>query len=580
MKLNIRSKMIIITTLLLAIPSFIIGFIGYKFAKAELDNSGKLILKNGVRQVLQLIDAKQKEVERGSISEEQAKEAVKVYILGEKNAEGKRSINKNINLGDNGYFIIYDEQGTEVAHPTLEGKNVIDVKTKDGFYLVKDQIEQAKKGGGFTYYEWELPNDKSKVAQKISYEEMDKKWGWIVCAGSYMMDYNKGANKILYLFMITFGASLIIGLIVILLFSKNLASPIVRISNEVKAMAEGDLSNSIKEIHRKDELGILNKAIINLKLNLENMVLDVKKTVSAVREGSNSLSDSASEIGKVANEVGQSIQYVSSGAEEQATKVDGVKEKINYLATMINTINDNVKNMNGNANKVIEYISKGNIQVVDSIEHMNKVNSITGETSDTIEFLSDKSAEIIKIVQLIDGIAEQTNLLALNAAIEAARAGEAGRGFSVVADQVRKLAEQSANAAKEISILINQVEKGVDNSVKTMHSSMVMVEEGVRNIRETGNSFDDIKTVVNNLVKDIESLSKEAEQVIENTNEVRESIEDIAQLSEQFAASAEEVAASSEEQLASTEEIVNSSYNLRKVVESLTENTDKFKVNY
>ncbi len=578
MKLNIRSKMVVITTLLLAVPSFIIGFISYQYAKAELNSSGEIILKNGVKQVLQLIDAKQKDVETGKISEEQAKEDVKTYILGEKKPDGKRPINKNINLGQNGYFIIYDEQGTEVAHPTLEGKNVIDVKTKDGFFLVKDQIAKAKSGGGFTYYEWELPNDKTKIAQKISYEEMDQKWGWIVCAGSYMMDYNKGANKILYLFLITFAVALTLGLVVIWLFSRSLASPIVKISNQVKVMADGDLSNTIEEIKKRDEIGVLNKAIISLRDNLKDMVLEVKHTVNTVKDGSENLVSSANEIGTVANEVGRSIQYVSSGAEEQATKVELIKNKVSELAHKIDNINEHVGNMNENANKVIDFINNGNVLVVNSIDQMNKINDITSETSGTVEFLSERSTEIIKIVQLIDGISTETNLLALNAAIEAARAGEAGRGFSVVAEQVRKLAEQSAKAAKEISGLINEVEKGIGNSVVAMNNSMTMVEHGVNNIKETGNSFEDIKNVVNNLVVDIESLSKEAIDVIENTKEVRGSILDIAEISEQFAASSEEVAASSEEQLASTEEIVNAAHSLSKRVEDLAKNTDRFRV--
>lgn len=171
---SIGSKLIAVTTILLVIPLLIAGIFSYQIAKSELDKKGQVILKNGVKQALAVIDLKQEEVENGYLTLEEAQEQVKTYLIGEMGSDGKRTITNNLELGEHGYFIVYDETGNEVAHPTLEGKNVWDTKDlgSNGYLFVQDQIKVAQNGGGFVYYTWNLPNSE-RLGPKITYQEKE-----------------------------------------------------------------------------------------------------------------------------------------------------------------------------------------------------------------------------------------------------------------------------------------------------------------------------------------------------------------------------------------------------------------------
>ena len=181
MKLTIRKKLILISSALLILPILVLGSISYLNAKSQLDDKGETILKNGVRQAMQLIESKKTEVERGKITLEKAQEEVRVILLGEKDADGKRPISKNIDLGENGYFIAYTGEGVEAMHPSLEGVDVWDVEDKggNGQKFVQEQIAVAKAGGGFVDYDWTLPASE-KIGTKISYQEYDPDWNWVV----------------------------------------------------------------------------------------------------------------------------------------------------------------------------------------------------------------------------------------------------------------------------------------------------------------------------------------------------------------------------------------------------------------
>ena len=175
MKLSIKQKLIMISSLLLIVPILILGATSYIVARDQLDLKGEVILQNGVRQVMQLIEAKKLEISRGEISLEDAQEEIKVMLLGPMDAEGKRPINRNIDLGEHGYFVVYGTDGTEIMHPSLEGQNVWDVEDKSGkgFKLVQESVKSAQNGGGFITYAWTLPGSE-RIGEKISYQEIGR----------------------------------------------------------------------------------------------------------------------------------------------------------------------------------------------------------------------------------------------------------------------------------------------------------------------------------------------------------------------------------------------------------------------
>lgn len=234
-----------------------VGIPSYWIAKEELDHKGETILKNSVEMALQLIDAKQNEVEQGSISVEEAQEQVKQYLLGPKNPDGTRTINSSIDLGENGYFIVYNVEGDEIMHPTLEGTNVWWVVSKDAqpYYLVQDQISKGSRGGGFSYYTWNLPNSE-ELGRKVSYAKLDPQWNWVVTATSYMKAYNQGATGIMTVMIMASLILLLLGGYVSLSFVKGITTPIKKVLEGMKD-AESGTFREVGMSERGDELGNL-----------------------------------------------------------------------------------------------------------------------------------------------------------------------------------------------------------------------------------------------------------------------------------------------------------------------------------
>jgi methyl-accepting chemotaxis protein len=233
-KHSIRTKLIIAMFLLMVISFVIVGTFTYYTAKTELDRSGEIIMMNGVNMIKEAIQLKKIEISEGLQDKESAQEEIKRFILGPMDSEGNRPINKNIDLGEHGYFFILDKDANEIAHPSIEGQNTWDTLDMSGreFFVARDIIEKALEGGGFTYYSWKYPYTE-RIAPKVSYAEVDPNWDWIVVASIYMEDFNHGANSIIDALTITFFISFFIGILIIFLTSRHISTPLINISKEM-----------------------------------------------------------------------------------------------------------------------------------------------------------------------------------------------------------------------------------------------------------------------------------------------------------------------------------------------------------
>ncbi|WP_458415342.1 EAL domain-containing protein [Schinkia sp. CFF1] len=253
--------------LFLAIPSLLIGIIGYQSSKNSLNTLGAEGLQTNVRMTIEMIGTLDKQVKAGNVLLEDAQEQVKEAILGKKDANGNRPINSRLNLGKHGFIFIINSAGVELAHPNFEGENVWNVKTTDGVYSTQEVVKAANNGGGFVTYEWPLPDNPNTNEPKITYTEKDPNWNWIVCAGAYLSDFNAGANRVLYILLITLGFSFLVGAIVILWFSKKLTKPILQVAEQAKLIARGDYTQEPIEITSMDEIG---EMVLNFNIMKEN----------------------------------------------------------------------------------------------------------------------------------------------------------------------------------------------------------------------------------------------------------------------------------------------------------------------
>ncbi len=577
--MRIRTKLFIISICLLLIPSLVIGVTSYFSAKNNLDELGEKTLKNGVEMALLVIDAMNTSVENGEMTLEEAQEQVKQYLIGDLQSDGKRAITSKVDLGANGYFVIYGKNGEQIAHPSIEGTDGWENKDIDGKYIVQDMIKTAEAGGGFYYYKWDLPNQPGTAATKITYNTIDPNWGWVISAGTYMEAFNKGSHSILITIILTLAVSTLIGIVVIVLFSRHLGNPIQLIAQNLKKIADQDLSVKNIKIKNKDELGDLANGLNTMTSNLKEVLNSVSSSAQQVAATSEELTASSEQTSRASEEITESIQQISSGQESQLLGMQEAKNSVSQISSSITEITTNIKELNDLSIETSKVSDSGNEVILQTVEQMNQINNQSTATTEAMLVLERKSQEIGEIINVITGIAEQTNLLALNAAIEAARAGEHGKGFAVVADEVRKLAEESGNAAKNISSLISEIQDNTKHTVQTANEGKLAIESGMKYVSNAGKTFEKISDDINLINNKLSFISGEIQEINSNTEVLVTEVNKTKDVTERSTDYTQNVVAAAEQQYASMVEMTAASRALAEMSEKLQDVVSDFKLN-
>ncbi len=574
---TIRKKMLLFCMSLLLIPNLIIGTNSYTEAKDETDELIRKNLENSVTLMVQNMKDYNAMVESGQLTLQQAQEKAKIFILGEKQTNGTRLINHDIDLGENGYYYVINEKGILLAHPSLEGENLWGKKTSDGFYYIQDVIKQGQNGGGFTFYNWPLPNS-NKEALKITYAEKIPDWNWILVAGSYYQDYNEGQTRMLFSTITTLLICIVLGTIGVFLFSNHVASPITKIANETKKLAEGDLTLSDLVIGNSDEIGKLAKDFNVMKLSLRTMVEQVMQSSGNVLLSSQTLKDSIQGTTQAARQIAESVEQISSGIEAQAMSTDESSKAMEEMAHGILRIAD-TSSMAYEASTRSDHEAKQGYQLIGlSIEKMQLVQHAVGDIAKVIDRLKIGSKEISAIVTAIYDIASQTSLLSLNASIEAARAGEHGKGFAVVAGEVKKLAEMSRTSSEQIERLVQTIQSDIESASKSTVVGVGEVQQGVSVIEQTGRAFEKIVETTKDVVGQIQEASAAAEEMSASAQQISASLQELQQIANLSARNTETISSSTEEQIASMEEIVHSSSLLQQLAVDLKTMVQHFRI--
>lgn len=577
--MKIRTKLIIISLSLLLIPGLIIGVSSYNSANKHLNDLGERMLKNNVEMALQLIDSMNYAVQIGEITLEEAQERVKQNLIGDLQSDGTREITTNVDLGEDGYFAIYGADGDRIAHPFSEGENAWESADSHGVYMVQNMIKAAQNGGGFTYYARAMPNDPDAEEDKIAYSALDPNWGWVVSASSFMASFNHGIHLIQYTIIITLGISILLGVIVIFLFARHLAIPVQMVTDRVEKIANQHLTFTYLNIKNKDELGILATGINTMTTNLRGMIETVSNSAEHVAATSEQLTASSEQTSTASDEITKAIQQISTGQEKQLLGMKEANHSVTEISSSLTAITENIKELNDLSIETSKVSLSGNEVITQSVEQMNQINKQNIMTNEAMLLLESKSHEIGEIINVITSIAAQTNLLALNAAIEAARAGEQGKGFAVVADEVRKLAEESGNAANNISTLIGEIQLHTQNTVQIVNEGKSVVETGIRYVANAGKTFDEIAADVAMINNKLSSVSTEIQEINANTEILVNEILKTKDVTDQSSRYTQQVVAAAEEQSATMIEMTFASRSLAEMSQELQNLVSNFKTN-
>ncbi|BAU26044.1 methyl-accepting chemotaxis protein [Aneurinibacillus soli] len=386
--------------------------------------------------------------------------------------------------------------------------------------------------------------------------------------------YTNGKLLIIILEIVAIVSSLAISL----LLTRNITRPLKLVTGNVKRVSEGDLSLEAVQVANRDEIGELATHFNDMVVKLRQVVSSINASAEQVSATSFQLSEAAQQSGESSAQVAATINDVAEGASQQADQTSTILKIMNTTKEKVEIGNQQALKTLQNASASTTLSHEGNTAIRDAVEHLDTVTETVELATDSIQKLGKRSEEIGNIITVITDISSQTNLLALNAAIEAARAGEHGKGFAVVADEVRKLAEESSKAAGQITELINHIQSETFTTIETMEKNLEAVHHQVHIIERGGDALGRIVKNVEETEKDTKQVQEIFKEIQQNSQEVFTSIQGISLVIEEAAASSQEVAAAAEEQSATVQEIAASSTELSTIAARLKQEVAIFKL--
>ncbi|WP_448211388.1 methyl-accepting chemotaxis protein [Colwellia sp. MEBiC06753] len=552
--LNIKQRIILLAlapiVLLVAILMFIVNYQLTQLGEQEVAKIESSMLKEKKVTLKNYVDIALSSIEQ-TINDQSIPIAERQRLAADK----LRSI--VFEQSKDGYIFVYKYDGTNIVTRTntsLEGKNLIDLKDPNGVLVIKGLIDIAKSGGGYFEYQW-LKASKNANVSKLSYAVSLPQFDWMVGTGFYIDDIEEEVAKtklesergitqaLLYIVSIS-----VIAIIIVVILSLYIAGRITKpLHDTVLALddisqGEGDLTQRLK-VYLADEVGAVAKSF--------NMFVDkIHRSILELKTGAENLTDSTTQMGQVVNSTNANVDRQRSETTQAASAIQQMATTAQQVAASSAGAAEAARDADIEANK-------GQQTVEETIAAITNLSEEIIHAAEVINQLSNDADNIGNVLNVIKDIADQTNLLALNAAIEAARAGEMGRGFSVVADEVRTLANRTQQSTEEIQTMIERLQAGASNAVSVMESSQTKGQQTVEKTAEAKQSLATITQSVGVINEMNTQIATAAEQQTAVANEISVNVQQVADIAEESSVRALELTATAEQLIQLEQQLSN-----------------------
>lgn len=371
--------------------------------------------------------------------------------------------------------------------------------------------------------------------------------------------------------------AVIVGLAVSFLMAQNVSKPLKQMSQAAKRISEGDLSERAVALKRKDEIGELSAAFVQMTDNMRQMIETINEHAQLVTVSAEQLKTSSGEMQHSSAEIASTVKEVATGADQQTLTMEETSRSMEEVGEGISRMAESASSIAESVEWTKQQAESGEAFVQNTVNQMQSIHSSVHHTDQVIDMLENKSRQIGSILQAIQEIASQTNLLALNAAIEAARAGEQGRGFAVVADEVRKLAEQSGSSSNQIAKLLHEIQSSIRESGDAMGKVKDEVQMGIELVKETEQNFNQILVSTSHIASQIQEMAATSEQISAGAQQITAAVQQVAYIAKETASSSQNVSDSAQGQLHTTEEVQTSAQSLSNMAEELQGLLSQFK---
>ena len=425
------------------------------------------------------------------------------------------------------YFWINDLNDIMVMHPykpELDGKKLDQMKDANGklLFLEFNKVVRAQ-GAGFVDYLWPKPGAANNDGvPKISYVAGFQPWGWVIGSGIYIDDvdaaFRRDALK-LGLWGAAIGGFIAISLWLVARNSINTLGGDPAVATSVtRRIAAGDLSTNVSCPPG------------------DSLLADISRMQDTLRAMISTILDNAEHVSSAANQLLSAAEEVADRSQRQSDAASSMAASVEEMAVSIDQVRENATEAHSISENSASVSEEGAAVIHSAASEMRQISEAVQASSEIVEDLGRQSDQITSIVNTIREIADQTNLLALNAAIEAARAGEQGRGFAVVADEVRKLAERTSLSTTEIATMVTRIQQGTRGAVASMQAGVAKVGSGVELASQAGESINSIRDGAQRVSQVVNSISDSISEQSHASNDIAHKIETIAQMSEESAA--------------------------------------------